>query len=210
MADEDKHRDPLWMFERRAPGPRPQDVAYDEADALYTLYRNTRNPFVQRAIAPGERPQARSAEELQRLSGFLARHGGYRVGPSNAADPYQRRSLPHPSPPPQARPAWLGPERLQGSPQRLPWMVNLFFQAVLERLRADPQAFFAVVHELAEQFRADNVRIRVYDAYHTLRDWDDLMDTLEEIARYPSPETFDLFCSALFAYYDLVEPPAQR
>jgi hypothetical protein len=33
------------------------------------------------------------------------------------------------------------------------------------------------------------------------------METLTEIGRYPAPETFDLFCSALFAYHDLAFPP---
>jgi hypothetical protein len=36
------------------------------------------------------------------------------------------------------------------------------------------------------------------------------LETLDEIARFPSVETFDLFCSALFVYHDLVYGPGSR
>lgn len=77
----------------------------------------------------------------------------------------------------------------------------------LSRLRADPQSFGTVVQELTALFQEHGITLRIYEAYHALEDWDDLMETLEEIARYPSVETFDLFCSALLAYHDLVYGP---
>ena len=74
-------------------------------------------------------------------------------------------------------------------------------------MQADPNDFFTVIDELTRLFRNNNIRIKIYEAYRELQDWDDLMDTLTEIAHYPSLETFDLFCSALLAYHDLVNPP---
>ncbi|MEE8436185.1 MAG: hypothetical protein V3S64_15475, partial [bacterium] len=90
---------------------------------------------------------------------------------------------------------------------RLPWMIEVFFNSVLSRLKNNPGHFKGVVEELMQQFQQDRVRIKIYDAYRTFANWDDLMRTVREIAKYPAPETFDLFCSALFAYYDLAFPP---
>lgn len=67
--------------------------------------------------------------------------------------------------------------------------------------------FEAVVNELLGMLRENNVNIRLYEAYYSFRDWEQLMETLEEIGQYPAPETFDLFCSALLTYYELVYPP---
>jgi len=194
------------MF-RHAAEPQPREVAFDPSDAIYHLYRQTRNPFLERAIAPSARKLERSPGDLQRLFRFFHRHRRYAVAPGNTEPPFDRRGLEHPTPPPRAEARYVGPEQLPGDPRRLPWMVEVFFGAVLQRLRERPAAFKTVVEELLEQFRQDGIRIKIYEAYQTLRDWDDLMRTLEEIARYPAPETFDLFCSALFAYYDLAYPP---
>jgi hypothetical protein len=200
-------QDLLWMF-RHAEGPAPSEVAFEPSDAIYHLSRQTRNPYLERAIAPPARKLERSPADLQRLFRFFGRHGRYAVAPTNAEPPFDRRSLAYPAPPPQAGAAYVGPERLPGDLRRLPWMVSVFFRAVLERLRAHPSQFRAVVEELLEQFREDGIRIKLYDAYQTFRDWDDLLATLDEIARYPAPETFDLFCSALLTYYELAFPPA--
>jgi hypothetical protein len=197
------------MF-RHAAGPGLREVEFDPSDAIYHLYRQTRNPFVERAIATPARKLERSPADMQRLFRFFGRrahdHDRYAVAPANAEAPYARRGLAHPPPPAQPAPAFLRPERLPGDSRRLPWMVDHFFRAVLQRLREHPGAFVTVVEELLEQFRADGIRIKIYEAYRTFHDWDDLLSTLEEIARYPAPETFDLFCSALFAYYDLAYP----
>jgi hypothetical protein len=198
-------QDLLWMF-RHAEGPQPREVAFDPSDAIYHLYRQTRNPYLERAIAPSARKLERSPADLQRLFRFFQRQGRYALAPANAGAPFDKRGLEHPAPPPPHDARYVGPEQLPGDERRLPWMVEVFFTAVLQRLRAHPGQFKAVVEELLQQFREDAIRIKVYDAYQTFRDWDDLMATLDEIARYPAPETFDLFCSALLAYYELAYP----
>ena len=197
------------MF-RHAGGPVAREVAFDPSDAIYHLYRQTRNPYLERAIAPSARKLERSSADLQRLFRFFHRHHRYAVAPANAEAPYARRGLEHPAPVPGTDARYLGPERLPGDLRRLPWMVAVFFRAVLERLRARPGEFRLVVEELLQQFRDDGIRIKLYEAYQTFADWDDLLRTLEEIARYPAPETFDLFCSALFSYYELAYPGAAR
>ena len=58
----------------------------------------------------------------------------------------------------------------------------------------------------AQPATLENGRVRVPEAFRAMEDWDQLMDTLDEISRYPAPETFDLFCGALLAYHELVEP----
>jgi hypothetical protein len=198
----------LWMF-RQAAGPQSSEIAFDPSDAIYHLYRQTRNPYLERALAPAARKLERTPADLQRLFRFFERQQRYAVTPENAREPFERRGLSHPAPPPASDPSFVVPERLPGDPRRLPWMVDVFFRAVLHRLREHPSQFKDVVEELLVEFRDDGVRIKLYEAYQTFRDWDDLVRTLEEIARYPAPETFDLFCSALFAYYELAYPPGE-
>ena len=209
MTDRDTSReaaDLLWMF-KQSRGPQPREVAFDPSDAIYHLFRQTRNPYLERTLAPAPKKLERTPQDLQRLFRFFTDHARYAVGPDNDAVPYRRRGLEHPPPPPKrADGAYTVPERLPGDVRRLPWMVDLFFRAVLRRLRDRPASFREVVEELLVEFREEGIRVKIYEAYQTFRDWDDLMATLEEIARYPAPETFDLFCSALFAYYELAFP----
>jgi len=200
--------DLLWMF-RQVQMPAPREISLDPSDAIYHLYHQTRNPFLERALAPAARKLARSPADLQRLFRFFGRHGHYALPPGQSEPPFERRNLPHPAPPaPPGGARYVGPDKLPGDMRRLPWMVDLFFQAVLDRLHARPGEFKTVVEELLVQFREDGIRIKIYEAYQTFTDWNDLMRTLEEIARFPAPDTFDLFCSALFAYYELAYPSA--
>jgi hypothetical protein len=84
-------------------------------------------------------------------------------------------------------------------------MIADYFRHTLDRLRADPDDLFDVVDEMALLFRRNGIRIRIPEPFRELEDWDHLLETLEEIARFPAPETFDLFCGALLAYEALVE-----
>ena len=109
-----------------------------------------------------------------------------------------------PSPPPE--PKFQEPGALPGGSLRLPAMIGEYFRSTMERLHRNPDAFFDVIDEMTELLRRNRVKVRVPDAFRAIEDWDHLMETLEEIARYPAPETFDLFCGALLAYHELVEP----
>jgi hypothetical protein len=174
---------------------------------LYTLFKNTRNPFLRRAVAPGPAAGDRSAHELARLVQFLGDRQSYAAAPVNRADPYRRRQLQHPAPAPTLNPRFQEPGKLPADPQRITPLVADFFQSFLSRLRADPQAFDGVVQDLAALLQEHGITLRIHAAYQSLEDWEDLMATLEEIAKFPSAETFDLFCSALLAYHDLVYGP---
>lgn len=207
MADKDEIRKLLWMFRQPAPAAKPAEVDLDPVDEIYHLQQNTRNPYLQRAIAPTARKLERSPEELQKLVRVFSDQEGYEVAPSNQDTPYYRRTLSHPAPPPATQPRYLDPNAMPGDTYKLPWLINDFFKGVLSRLRANPGEFATIVEELVDLFNENRITIKLYEAYQTFRDWDHLMETLEEVARYPSPETFDLFCSALFSYYELAFPP---
>ncbi|MDH5751079.1 MAG: hypothetical protein OEZ59_01505 [Deltaproteobacteria bacterium] len=198
--------DPLWIFMHNATAKAPKEVAFDRADAIYHLYRKTNNPFLKRAIAPPAKKLDRSQEDLSNLFRFLKGHPHYQVAPVNTEEPFTRRKLSHPPPPPVLKPEYIRPENLTGNSQRLPWMIMMFFDNILTRLEEKPGSFARVVEDLLEQFSADGLKIKFYEAYHTFGSWKDLMTTLREIARYPAPETFDLFCSALFTYHALAYP----
>ena len=194
------------MFRHKRETPSPREINFSPDDPIYQLYRQTRNPFLERAIAPPAKKLERSGKELKNLIRFFQDRKGYHVSPVNTASPHSRRYLQHPPPPDTHSPKYVQPETLKGDLVNLPWMIDIFFKAVIERLRSNPGEFKAAVEELMEQFQQDHIRIKIYEAYRSFQDWEDLMDTLDEITRYPSPETFDLFCSALFAYYELAFP----
>ena len=204
--EQDKHGLP-WLLRRGRVEPHVPGPDLDPAGAVYRLFKNTRNPFVRRVLAPAPSRLTRSSSDLQQLFRFFREDLGYEVSPSNAASATTRRSLQHPAPTPPARPQFQTPRTAVGDVTRLPWMVDEFFADILRRLRADPGEFEAIVADLVELLGDHGIRFRRYEAYSTLADWDDLMDTLTEIARYPAVETFDLFCSALLVYHDLVHPP---
>jgi hypothetical protein len=209
MAEKDEIKKLLWMFREPTPAAKPGEVDLDPVDEIYHLQQNTRNPYLKRAIAPAVRKLERSPEDLQKLVRVFSGQEGYEVTPSNQDTPYLRRSLSHPSPPPAAQPKYLDPNAMPGDTYKLPWLINDFFKSVLARLKANPGEFDGIVEELVDLFNENRITIKLYEAYYTFRDWDHLMETLEEVSRYPSPETFDLFCSALFAYYELVYPPEE-
>lgn len=196
----------LWMFSIDAKGARLEEVEFDPSDPIYHLHKHTRNPFLVRTIAPAATKLKRSPEDLRNLFRFVEGYEGYRLAPVNNEPPYKRRTLEHPPPPPVTRPEYVTTERLSADLIRLPWMVEVFFDAVMSRLRSRPREFKKMVEELMEQLREERIHIKVYDSYRSFTDWKDFIRTLEEIVQYPSPETFDLFCSALLAYYDLAFP----
>ena len=207
MSERKDAKDLLWMFRHQPRSGQPGEVDFDPVDAIYILQKNTHNPYLKRAIAPEKGELDRTQAELSKLATVLTNETGYDIGPVNRNPPFAKREMKHPAPAPSTHPAYQNTEKLSGDNQKLPWLVNEFFTSILERLRKNPRNFDQVVLELLTLFHQKNVRIKIYDAYSVFEDWDDLMATLEEIRQYPSAETFDLFCSALFAYYDLVYPP---
>ena len=207
MSDQEETKNLLWMFRNQAPEPLRAEVDFDPVDAIYQLQRNTQNPYLKRTIAPTPKKLGRSPKDLSKLVAALSTGGAYDIPPANRSTPFAKRELHHPPPPPSASPFYTGVEKLPGDGQKLPWLINEFFSSILSRLQENPRAFDSVVGDLLALFRDKKVQIKLYDAYSAFEDWNDLMKTLEEISQYPSPDTFDLFCSALFTYYDLVYPP---
>ena len=207
MADAENLKKVLWMFRDTPPEPEKSPVEFDPYDPIYQLQKNTRNPYLKRAIAPGAKISEQSAADLNRLLHVFPDEGGYEISPTNRKAPFSRRLINHPKPPPTSGHPYQKTSDLSGDSQKLPWLVKEFFKSILERLRKDPGEFDLVVEELLILFRENTLKIKLYQAFYSLEDWDHLMETLDEISHYPSPETFDLFCSALLTYYELVYPP---
>jgi len=208
MNDEekDKGKELPWVF-RMAPPPVDQlRAGLDPASAVYRLFANTRNPFLKRALAPAAAALERTPQDVQALFRWLEDERRYRVAPPNSTAPYRRRGVDATKPSPPPAPKFQEPSVLPGGPLRLPAMIGEYFRSVLERIKANPDTFFDIIEEMVPLLHRNKVKIRVPDAFRALEDWDHLMETLEEIARYPAPETFDLFCGALLAYHELVEP----
>jgi hypothetical protein len=204
--EKDKGKRLPWLFRMAPPPVDALRADLDPADAVYRLFSNTRNPFLKRALAPPTGRLDRSPVELQALFRWLEEERRYRVAPPNADTPYRRRRLEHAAPPAPPSPRFQEPRALPGGSLRLPAMIADYFRSVLGRLRSDPDAFFDAIDEMTDLFRRNRVKVRVPEAFRDLEDWDHLLETLEEISHYPASETFDLFCGALLAYHELVEP----
>ena len=209
MAENEELKKLLWMFRLHPPEAEPGEVRVDPVDAIYHLQKNTRNPYLKRAIAPLTQKREDAAEPGKSRVRKSAALPAYEVSPANLDAPFLRRSLTHPAPPPATKREYLDPDKLSGDAEKLPWMIYEFFRSILSRLREDPGEFDAVVQELIALFRDSGVKIKLYEAYYNFENWDQLLDTLDEVSHYPSPETFDLFCSALLTYYELVYPPEE-
>ena len=204
MSEEDKDKELPWLYRLEPVSATAGEPGIDPGDAVYRLYKNTRNPFLRRALAPSPEKMEPTATELQSLFRLLVEQRRYRIGPSNDEEPFQRRSLVYPPPPPTAHPEFQELRKLPAHPDKLPLLVLQFFDSVLSRLREHPEEFFDTVDQVSALAKKYGVAFRHYESYHTFVDWDDLMRTLEEISRYPAQETFDLFCCALFSYRELV------
>lgn len=213
MAESEEVKKLLWLFRNQPPDPEKGEVDVNPVDAIYHLQNNTNNPYLGRAIAPETKKLARDSNDLKKLSVLFSTQNLYELKPTNRNQPFQERELNHPekkAPHKEGgKVGYMAPEKLSGDVYKLPWMIDEFFSGILIRLRKNPREFDRVVEELLHLFHENNIRIKVYDAYYQLKDWNNLIDTLKEISDYPSPETFDLFCSALFAYYELVYPPEE-
>lgn len=81
MARDGEPRDPIWMFRRAPRAEKPGAADYDADQAVYRLYRNTRNPYLQRVLAPSVPRLERSTHELARLFRLMAAQRRYRVSP---------------------------------------------------------------------------------------------------------------------------------
>lgn len=207
MADDRDKQGLPWTLQRDPPVQKAGGAEFDPTSAVYRLYTNTRNPYLKRAFAPSAERLERSPTELQQLFRFFGAGDNYQVSPTNTATATRKRHLEHPLPAAPPNPQFQTPSALPGNLVALPWMVDEFFRAVLERLRDDPGGFDELVSELVGLLEGHGIQIRLNDAYTTFADWDDLMSTLEEISHYPAVETFDLFCSALLTYHELAYPP---
>ena len=204
MGENDKDKDQAlpWVFTVTPPAGTAQ-AGVDPATAVYRLFAYTRNPFLRRVLAPLTKQAGGGTADVQRLFRLLVDRRQYQSGPENVGEPLRRRQLEHIRSGPPEVPRFQEPRILPGDPRRLPALVSSFFQNVLDRLRQQPNSFFEVVDEVRELLAEYEIRIRITEAFREFEDWEHFMETLVEISRYPAPETFDLFCSALLAYNDL-------
>ena len=98
------------------------------------------------------------------------------------------------------------PHNLKGNAALLMLWIERFFDHVLHTLERDPWQFDAVVEALMALLVGEKLKTPLHRVHLTLKNWDDLMATLQALKCYPAPETFPVFCSALLAYYVLVHP----
>ena len=103
MSEEDKDKELPWLYRLEPVSAAVGKPDIEPGDAVYRLFKNTRNPFLRRALAPSPQKLEPTATELQSLFRLLVEQRRYRLGPSNDEEPFQRRSLEHPPPPPTAR-----------------------------------------------------------------------------------------------------------
>ena len=163
------------------------------AGERYQPYHNVRDPYLDRRLP--------SASQEQRA--LPVGENGSPYARQGVKHPFWRRSVAGSSPPSHPHAThFLDPTQLQGDAEHLSLRIHQFFGGVLDELRRDAGSFPRVVSELLALLSAHHIKVRRIEAYSRLRSWDALLATLEELARYPSMETFSLFCGAILAYHE--------
>ena len=96
---------------------------------------------------------------------------------------------------------YLPREKLKENKRKLDVYIQGFFFNVLKRLSEDPSELAQIINEIVPLFVEHQIRVRFYQAFSQIRSNDDLNTTLEKISKDVELENFELFCSALFAFY---------
>ncbi len=219
---------PMAKMAKDAPMPHPQAeflttqnlVAWEKKFLLSTsgeTYQpagKAKNPFLRRTVAknPGKKSHVRLGQNkggwltnVQTDPAFLRRASSSK----QPSTPVTNKNTPAPNKTflqAHVFEALPLPQHLVGNPRLLDLWIERFFTHVLQALRRDPWQFDAVVEALIQLLVHEKLTTPLHRIHLTLQNWDDLMATLLEISRYPAPETFPMFCSALLAYYVLVHP----
>lgn len=97
---------------------------------------------------------------------------------------------------------YLPKEKLKEDKRRLSAYIEGFFNHLLKRLGEDPGALPTIINELVPLFVEHKIRIRFYKAFRQIQSLPELIHTLKKISDDYELENFELFCSALFVFYN--------
>jgi hypothetical protein len=195
---------PLIVRQRNRHTGRTRALPYEPSAETYDIFKNPKNPFLERLItARKERSQLR-AEQLERLFEKLDADSPYRLSYATAVTAHKKRKI-APGTTPSKSAHFPAPESLREATPRLQHFLQLFMAQVLQQLQEDPFRLPQIVNELVPLFEEQGIRLRIYDAYRQFHSFDQLLDTLGKISEDYEIENFELFCSALFGFYSQLE-----
>jgi len=202
MSEPEQPAGPLVLQQDPKRPKREQPLPYEFGSDIYRVYRNPKNPFLERILGEEAQGVSLTPEQTRKLFQQMARSDTYRLGyatetPANR----KRRVTGSATDAPQAKGDFPKPEQLSSGPERIRVMMIRFFQEVIQRLQENPGQLGEIVNELVPLFEEQGLRIRVPELYRQFPSSDAFLQALEQISEDDEVENFELFCAALFGFY---------
>ena len=196
-----------------------KSLPYDFNSETYDVFRNSKNPFMVGILAAETDKIRLDPIKAQSLFQQLEKESPYSFEyPLNISAHRKRKFSPETKPflddaeseaesvvsdskLKMASSEYLPREKLKENKRRLNVYIQGFFSYVLKRFSEDPDELAKIINEIVPLFVENQIRVRFYQAFSQIRSNDDLNTTLEKISKDVELENFELFCSALFAFY---------
>lgn len=202
MSEPEQPAGPLILHQDPKRHKQEQPLPYEFGSDVYRVYRNPKNPFLERILGEEAEGVALTPEQIQRLFQQMGRSDTYRLGYPTETPAMRKRRIAGSTPEtPQAKGNFPQPEQFPSGPERIRVMMSRFFLEVIQRLREHPGQLGEVVNALVPLFEEQGLRIRVPDLYRQFQSNDAFLQTLEQISEDDEVENFELFCAALFGFY---------
>ncbi len=203
MSDKPSEKVPLILNQEGGKIKGVQPLPYEFGAETYGVYRNRKNPFLGRTIAPPHAESELNAEKASQLFRKLEAEGAYGLGVVSTDSPHRKRKVASTAlgQPPRKPGKFPASSQLPGNPQRLSTRVQGFFQHTLRRLRESPEALPLIVNELVPLLQEQRIRVRIPEIFRQFYGFDPFLETLERIAEDAEVENFELFCAAIFGFY---------
>ncbi|MBF0351063.1 MAG: hypothetical protein HQM11_08515 [SAR324 cluster bacterium] len=211
MSETKKNKPPPLLINQE---PRkPQGITplpYQFGKDTYEVYLNTKNPFIARILVPEPEPLTLAPEKARALFKQFQDSPQYQLVYPTRSSPYQRRKVKPSSVPLSSEnkshpPVFSIPRKLAEDGTRTQEYIQHFFESLLKRLKDDPYSLPWIVNELVPLFMEHQIRIKIYTAFQQFHDWNQFMQTLEQITENHDLENFEMFCSALFGFYSQLQ-----
>ena len=202
MSEPEQPAGPLILQQDPKRPKREQPLPYEFGSDIYRVYRNPKNPFLERILGEEAEGVALTPEQTQRLFQQMGQNDTYRLGYVTETSAVRKRRVADGTPnTPQSKGEFPRPEQFPSGPERIRVMMTRFFQETNQRLREHPGQLGEVVNELVPLFEEQGLRIRVPELFRQFQSNDAFLQTLEQVSEDDEVENFELFCAALFGFY---------
>jgi len=201
MSEDVSEKTPLILGQnpKNIRGVRP--LEYQFGADTYEVFHNPKNPFLERILSSQRKQLQLPPEKTRALFQQLHKQATYRLSPPSESSPHKKRNVSNAVGSLSLSPTFNSPVRLRENRKRMRRLMKTFFQETLLRLRKDANSLSLILNEIIPLLVAQELKVRIYDAYRQFYSFEQFMQTLETLSQDTEVENFELFCSALFGFY---------